>query len=190
MTTSTAQPHPRSKRRAAIAAWERDCVARLKLLEDVPRGREEAMDHRRQLESLTRTQELVQRLVRERHPDAARPSAVIVHRDEWMRGRLAGLLTSAGVTVVGTAADGAEGLAYAVFEQPELVVLEDRLPWVTSLELVRAVRLFAPDAHLVVQSEDSLLGDACVEAGADAAYGRRVPLTELRDLCLNLLEAA
>jgi len=190
MTATTKEPLPRSRQATGLTAWKRDVRTRLAELNELPRCREEAMEARRRRESLQRTLELVDRLGQPRSRRTPGPTAVIVHRSAWVRENLACLLAESGVTVVGAADDGAYGLAYIVVAQPELVVLEDHLPWTTSIELVHTARLFSPRTHFVVQADDLALGIACVEAGADAAVSRRTRLAELCEQCVSLLDAA
>ena len=66
-------------------------------------------------------------------------------------------------------------------------MLEDHLPWVSSLELVKDAQLFAPDTKLVVLAEDGRIAEDCMAAGATAAYGRRVDLAEVRDQCVDVI---
>jgi hypothetical protein len=191
MTSTRTHSHTlERKREKALASWHRDAEARILQLQDLPRGREEHMDGRRRLESLAQTQRFVDQVMAERRADGPRPSAVVVHRSDYVRRALSDLLTGAGVTVLGSASDGAHGLALTLVEQPELVVLEDHLAWVSSVELVENAKLFAPDTQLVVIAEDGAIADECIAAGAAAAYSRRIDLAQLRDHCVELLPVA
>jgi CheY-like chemotaxis protein len=107
------------------------------------------------------------------------PRAVVAHRNEWLRDKLCSSLRDAGVDVVGCMEDGADASAAVVMEQPDLVFLEDLLPTLTGLELVRRTRLFAPDALVGVHALGQSGMAPLLDAGARAAFSRRIPPTEI-----------
>jgi CheY-like chemotaxis protein len=107
------------------------------------------------------------------------PRAVVAHRNEWLRDKLCSSLREAGVDVAGCVADGAEASAAVVLEQPDLVFLEDLLPTLTGLELVGRTRLFAPDALIGVHALGQSGMAPLLDAGARAAFSRRIPPAEI-----------
>ncbi len=105
-------------------------------------------------------------------PGPERPRAVVVHRAPWMREALRRELERAGVEVVELHEDGAAGLGSVVAEQPDLVVVQEQLPWKDGLEVVREVRRFAPSARIAVHLDRPAGQQGAREAGADAVFAR------------------
>lgn len=117
----------------------------------------------------------------------ARTRAVLAHRNVWLRDAVAARLTACGVQIVGAFEDGADTSGTVVVEQPELVLVEDRLPTLSGLEVVRRVREFSPDAVVGAQVLDAAGVAAFVDAGAHAVFTRRVPPAEMADSLLQCL---
>jgi CheY-like chemotaxis protein len=115
--------------------------------------------------------------------------AVLAHRNEWLRDRVASRLQEGGVEVVGVFADGAEASGTIVVEQPELVLVEDLLPTMPGLQVARRVRAFAPRTATGAHVRDSSGVDAFLEAGAAAVFTRRVPPDEIAEQLLHCLSA-
>lgn len=180
----------------AIESWHR---ARRKA-EDAAQvrtaSREARMDVTRRMDVLREQHRAIvaraeQHLERSVHLLAARVPhrAVIVHRNEWFVAKLAEELRCQGVEVVGTLENGAEGIGIVVAEQPDLLVVEDTLPMVPGEEVVREARRFAPSTLVVAQVayEDRI--QPLLDAGARAAYTRRVPPGDVaRELMVLLRE--
>lgn len=101
-----------------------------------------------------------------------RPRAVVLHRAPWVRDALCRELERAGVAVVEMHEDGAAGLGSVIAEQPDLVVVQEQLPWKDGLEVVREVRRFAPSARIAVHLDRPAAEQAAREAGADAVFPR------------------
>jgi CheY-like chemotaxis protein len=101
--------------------------------------------------------------------------AVLVHRNEWFVDRLAAGLEGAGVAVVERLANGAEGIGVVVAEQPDVLVVEEALPMVQGIEVVRGACQFSPRTLVVAQVDNGERVSAMLEAGADRAYARRIP---------------
>jgi signal transduction histidine kinase len=83
--------------------------------------------------------------------------------------------------VVGEAADGLEALHLAEREQPDLVLLDVRLPGLAGPDAARAVREVAPAARIVAltASADPPVVAAMLGAGADSYLVKTVPTAEL-----------
>ncbi len=85
------------------------------------------------------------------------------------RDGLAVLLGSVpGLAVVGTAADGAEAVALALEEQPDVVVMDVQMPVLDGIEATRRITAESPSVGVVVltMSEDDGTVFAAVRAGA------------------------
>jgi CheY-like chemotaxis protein len=167
-------------RRAAAEAWSR----RAELLEELSKrastSREARMDAQRRLEALRRTQAALLARTEETVAEALAsleevPRAVLVHRSAWMREKLSLHLSELGVQVRAEADDGAEGLGIAIAEQPDVVVIEDRLPSLLAVELVAGVREYVPQAIVAAQVEHDEDVPRLVEAGVAAVFSRRIP---------------
>lgn len=179
----------RRDRERGIAAWQ-SAAATMEGLERVRReNREVGTEARRRLDALRR----VNQALVERSELAAAASlevmkrvpvrAVVVHRLDWMRDRLAAGLSDHGIVVVGAEHDGADGLGVTIAEQPDLLVVEDRLPSIRATEVVSSLRQFAPKTVVAAQVEGAEELEALLEAGAAAVFGRRVPPA---DVCAQL----
>jgi DNA-binding NarL/FixJ family response regulator len=103
-------------------------------------------------------------------PDAEEPLRVVVVDDHPVyRDGLAVLLGSVpGLAVVGTAADGAEAVALAREEQPDVVVMDVQMPVLDGIEATRRITTESPSVGVVVltMSEDDGTVFAAVRAGA------------------------
>jgi CheY-like chemotaxis protein len=165
----------------AVEQWKRNTELVLQLSERMSGSREARMDAHRRAQALRRTQEALVARTRLRIADGralledGHLRAVLVHRNEWLRQKLALRLTELGVEVLAEADDGADGLGIAIAEQPDLVLVEDRLPSLPALELVAAVREYAGHALVGAQVEYEADIAPLVEAGANAVFSRRIP---------------
>ena len=177
---------------AAIDAWNRARRASEAAAEALSLTREMRLDLNRRMEARRREQQAL--LVRTEQQlcesgcllsTRSRTRAVLAHRNEWLRSGVADRLQERGVTVVGAFEDGAEVAGTAVAEQPDLVLVEDRLPTLSGIEVVRRIRTFAPEAVVGVQCADSDGKGALVDAGAHAVFTRRVPPRDIADALLE-----
>lgn len=115
------------------------------------------------------------------------PRVLVVHRDEWFRERVSAALIGAGVTVVARLDNGADGVGVAVAEQPDLILVEDRLPMLCGADVIRQVLAFSPQTLAAAQVRDDWDIGALMDAGACTAVNRRVPPDELaQELCALL----
>ena len=102
------------------------------------------------------------------------PLALVVHPSAWMRAQLADGLTELGIEVVASCPDGAEALGIAIVEQPDVVVLDDRIASSTGLELLADLLRWST-ALVAAQVGDELVMGAMLDGGASAVFSRRVP---------------
>ncbi|MCU1672140.1 MAG: Two component transcriptional regulator, LuxR family [Frankiales bacterium] len=180
---------------AGIGAWNASHRP-LTLVEDdaaaAGRSREMRLDLARRMDVVRRQHEAIvartgqhlaqsTRLVR----DAAPARAVLAHRNAWFLEKVGAGLVAAGVDVVAQVENGADAVGVSVAEQPDLLLVEDKLPMINGAEVIRQVLQFAPRTLAVahVSYEDAIA--PLLEAGARTAFTRRVPPAEVaRDLCL------
>lgn len=116
-----------------------------------------------------------------------RTRAVIAHRSAWLRDAVAARLVEHGITLVGVFEDGADVAGAVVVEQPELVLVEDRLPSLTGADVVRRVRRFSPLTVVGAHVLDSTGVQHLVEAGAQAVFTRRIRPLDIADQLLACL---
>lgn len=109
----------------------------------------------------------------------AAPRAVVCHRQEWFSGALVRGLEAGGVVVVAALENGADAVGVAVAEQPDLLVLEERLPMVSGLQVTAAAVAYAPGTAVVVQVADPWQIGPFLDAGASAVYTRRTPPADI-----------
>lgn len=178
----------------AVDAWHRARRARNSAAEASALTREMRLDLNRRMEALRREQQaLLARAGAQLEVSGsvlsgrARTRAVLAHRNAWLRDAVAARLTAGGVQVVGAFEDGADTSGTVVVEQPDLVLVEDRLPTLSGLEVVRRVREFSPCAVVGAQVLDAGAVTAFVDAGAHAVFTRRVPPVEIADQLLQCL---
>ena len=107
------------------------------------------------------------------HPDPIQPPAsprvLLVDDNAAMRGVLRGLLEDAGLVVVGVAADGLEGVAQAEALDPDVVLMDWRMPLLDGIRATRRIRQRLPHIQVVMfthaQSEGA---EVARQAGAAA----------------------
>jgi CheY-like chemotaxis protein len=160
------------------------------------RSREQRLDLSRRMEVLreqhraivARTQEHLRRSA-----DALsvqRPRAVVVHRNAWFSDKVAAAFASGGLDVVARLTNGAEAVGVVVAEQPDLLLVEDALPMLPGDVVVREVREYAPGTLIGAQVASDGGVATMLEAGATAAYVRRVPPAEVAAGLVGLLQRA
>ena len=121
---------------------------------------------------------------------AVRRRAVLAHRNAWLRNSVAERLVDLGVDVVGVFDDGADAAGTVVVEQPDLVLIEDRLPTLSGLELVQRIRSFSPSTVIGVQCLDEGGVPVFVRAGAEPVFTRRVPPADIAEHLVGRLHGA
>lgn len=101
-----------------------------------------------------------------------------------VRSGLRALLESQdGIEVVAEAEDGAEARDLAISEQPDLALLDVKMPKLTGLEATREIRERAPDVSVLILSmhdEDRYLFEA-LKAGASGYVLKRAADSDLLD---------
>ena len=102
-------------------------------------------------------------------PREGAPTLLLVDDDEALRERLARALRARGYEVV-TAGSGAEGIARAEEESPELAVLDLRMPDLSGMEVLRALRARDPSTRILILTGYGSIATA-VEATRLGAIG-------------------
>ena len=97
-------------------------------------------------------------------------------------------LSENGFAIVGPVPDGRRAVALAIEEQPDLALVDYRMPRLAGLELIVALREASPGTRVVVYTADGdeTLARDVLEAGAVALVLKEAPLADLT----RALEAA
>jgi CheY-like chemotaxis protein len=167
-----------SEQLAGVERWHRTRVARSEAAESVAVTREMRLDLRRRAESRRREQQaLVSRAeaqMRESRALLGRVRAVVAHRSDFLRRGVAEALEREGVRVVAQLDNGADALGLSVVEQPDLLLVDELLPSLTGLEVVREMVQLSPRTAVGGCAEGDAGVRRLLEAGARAAFTRRV----------------
>ena len=179
----------------AIDAWHRARRVAEAAAQSAMSTRESRLDLNRRLEARRREQEaLLARAADQLRSSGVvlagrvRPRAVLAHRNAWLCDAVASRLDAEGVDVVGVFDDGADCAGTLVVEQPDLLLVEDRLPTLTGVEVVLRAREFAPRTVVGAQALDAGSVAALFDAGAQAVFTRRVPPADMVGQLLACLD--
>ncbi|MCW2715965.1 MAG: hypothetical protein JWN88_3012 [Frankiales bacterium] len=182
--TSTWQPRPQVRvvrdQLVAIDRWNHDRRSSSLASATPAQSREARLDQARRLDVVRRQHEALVARTAQHLGESANPlwstaarRAVLVHRNEWFRGRIAAALADRGVDVVTQLDNGAEAVGCAVAEQPDLILVEDSLSMLTGTEVLRAVRDYAPATLCAAQASSRDRIAELEQAGADLVFTRQ-----------------
>jgi DNA-binding NarL/FixJ family response regulator len=101
---------------------------------------------------------------------------------------VASYLAENGFEVVGPAPDGRRAVLLAAEAQPELALIDYRMPRMSGLDLIRAIHKVSPKTRIAIYTADAdeEVAKAVLEAGAVALVLKEAPLPDL----VRALEAA
>ena len=180
----------------AMALFHRDHEAAERAAGLTGVSREQRLDAHRRLDVVRRQHEAVLASAKASLDRAGSPlprlapRMLLVHRNEWLRRRVAADLVDRGVEVVAQLDNGAEGIGVLVAEQPDVLLVEDALPQVTGLQVLAAARRYAPRTMTAMQVPyaDELV--TAFDAGAVAAFTRRIPPADIASELSRLVAAS
>jgi DNA-binding NarL/FixJ family response regulator len=117
-----------------------------------------------------------------------RPRLLVVDDHDKLRAALVDLLVQAGFEVAGEAADGADAVALAKQLEPDVVLMDLRMPVLGGLDATRLIKDARPDIQVVLLTafESPDLKQQAEEAGCFAYLVKGCPPGDLR---LTLHEA-
>jgi CheY-like chemotaxis protein len=178
----------------AVDSWHR-ARAKQEAMAVGARSREARMDVARRMDVLRRQQKAIIRRSEEQLRDSGRlihnsvpTRAVVVHRNEWFAGKVAEGLHQLGVEVVARLDNGADAVGTVVAEQPDLLLVEDNLPMQPGPDVVRLSRLYSPETVIAAHVAYDDRVPVMLEAGARAAFTRRVPPADVVEGLGTLLQ--
>jgi DNA-binding NarL/FixJ family response regulator len=114
---------------------------------------------------------------------------LVVDDQPLMRDGLASLLNlEQGITVVGTASNGAEAVKQVVALQPDVILMDVRMPVLDGVAATRQIRRAFPDTLILMLTtfDDDALVSAALQAGANGYLLKDLPPADLA----NALRAA
>ena len=111
-----------------------------------------------------------------------RPRLLVVDDHHLVRQALVELLTQAGFEIVGQGADGADAVALAKQLEPDLVLIDLRMPVLGGLDAARLIKDACPATQVVLLSafESPALEQQAEEAGCFAYLVKGGPPGDLR----------
>jgi DNA-binding NarL/FixJ family response regulator len=111
-----------------------------------------------------------------------RPRLLVVDDHEMLRKALVDLLVQAGFEVVGEGADGADAVAMAKQLEPDVVLMDLRMPVLGGLDATRLIKDACPATQVVLLTafESLALQQQAEEAGCFAYLVKGVPPGTLR----------
>jgi CheY-like chemotaxis protein len=93
------------------------------------------------------------------------------------------------IAEVREAADGFEAVRWSEEFQPDVILMDARMPRMDGLEAVRHIKAQSPNIKIVVLSMYSDMQSKAIEAGADAFVGKGDPPEKIRETLQNMLSA-
>jgi CheY-like chemotaxis protein len=178
---------------AALDAWHRVRRAAEQAEQAPQASREQRLDAARRHEARQREHDALLARAQEQLRDTSaslgsdQPRAVVAHRSDWFRGKVAARLHEQGVAVVGSVGDGAAAVAAVVLDQPDLLLVEELMPHLPAGEVLVRARQLAPLTVVGAQVQSPQAAPALLEAGARAVFSRRIPPAEVADALVTFL---
>jgi CheY-like chemotaxis protein len=158
-------------------------------------SREQRLENRRRLDALRRQQRALveqSKVQLQRSTDlfSARPTPriVLAHRRPWVTQKAITVLLAAGAQVVAAVDDGSDAIGAVVAEQPDLLLVEDKMPGTGGLQVLEATRAYSPGSLVGAHLDDGRDAQAFLDAGAAAVFSRRIPPDEIARQLLTLLD--
>jgi CheY-like chemotaxis protein len=158
-----------------------------------PLSREQRLDRSRREDAVAREVQALQDWTAEQlaspcGPPGTEVRAVLAHRNVWVRTKVRDVLVSYGVDVVAEVTDGACASAVVAAEQPDVLLVEDRLPFFDGLHVLERVRDLSA-TRITVQVMDSAQMHDYLDAGASAVFAWGTRPAEAADLLLGRVGA-
>jgi two-component system, NarL family, nitrate/nitrite response regulator NarL len=110
-------------------------------------------------------------------PPVPKPRVLLVEDDRGLRQALRNMLVETDFDVVGEANDGVEGLDLATRLEPDVVLMDMRMPRMGGLEATRLIKERLPQLQVVILTayEDPALQEGAVDVGVYAYLVKGCP---------------
>jgi CheY-like chemotaxis protein len=120
-------------------------------------------------------------MTRSSQPDTADVTVLVVDDTDHVRNMLVDMLQLDGFTVVGEAASGPEAITLSERQQPDVVVMDYRMPGMDGLSAAKSIRARRSDQAIILYTAylDSLLEKQAREAGVALCVGKVEGLNQL-----------
>jgi DNA-binding NarL/FixJ family response regulator len=121
---------------------------------------------------------------------AVRPRCLVADDHPALLLAVTGYLAEHGFEVVGPVEDGERAVAEAEREQPDLALVDYRMPRGGGAEVVRRLKAVSPSTEVAVYTAeaDEALVDAALTAGASAVVLKEAPLADLVRALRSILD--
>jgi NarL family two-component system response regulator LiaR len=115
------------------------------------------------------------------------PRVLLVDDNAEDRGRLATLLQEEGIDIVGEAGDGVEGVAIARSLEPDVILMDLRMPLMDGFQATREILKVQPLVQVLILTvyDDPSLDRSAAEAGAYAYLVKGCSVELIRDILLQ-----
>ena len=109
------------------------------------------------------------------------PKCLVADDHPALTSAVSAYLSHHGFEIVGPVSDGRRALALATEEQPELALVDFRMPRLSGTELVVQLREASPETRIVVYTPDAdeQIANDVLAAGASALVLKEAPLADL-----------
>jgi DNA-binding NarL/FixJ family response regulator len=109
------------------------------------------------------------------------PRCLIADDHPALTSAVSSYLSENGFEVVGPVGDGQRAVALATEQQPELALVDFRMPRLSGVELVEKLREVSPETRVVVYTADAdeKIATEVLAAGASALVLKEAPLADL-----------
>jgi DNA-binding NarL/FixJ family response regulator len=109
------------------------------------------------------------------------PRCLIADDHPALTSAVSSYLSGSGFAIVGPVGDGQRAVALATDEQPELALVDFRMPRLAGVDLVTRLREVSPDTRVVVYTADAdeQIAADVLAAGASALVLKEAPLADL-----------
>jgi DNA-binding NarL/FixJ family response regulator len=120
----------------------------------------------------------------------ARPSCLVADDHPALLLAVTGYLGEHGFEVVGAVDDGEQAVAVAEHRQPDVALVDYRMPRGGGAEAVRRVKAVSPATEVAVYTAeaDETLVDAALDAGASAVILKEAPLADVVRALRSILD--
>jgi len=113
-----------------------------------------------------------------------KPRVLVVDDDAAIREALIDLLADEGMEVVGAATDGTQGVLMTADLEPDVVMMDLRMPGIDGIQATRAIKDEDPSVQVIILSayDDASLTKGADEAGAYAYLVKGCSAALVRDV--------